>query len=86
MNVAAVLGRGDGVNVRVHVKNYQMQLIFFVAVPYHQQLLRTTVPSFVINSFAASPVNGLDESNTANSHKSVLGSSVVCQHSVCDHS
>ena len=47
--------------------------------------------SFVMNSLAASPVNGLDESDNAKWHKSVLGDecrwgAVVRQHSACEHS
>ena len=45
--------------------------------------------SFVMNSLAASLVNGLDESDNANSHKSVLGTSVdqsnhVNTHNICN--
>ena len=47
--------------------------------------------SFVMNSSAASPVNGLDESDNASSHKSVLGDesrwgAVVRHNLVCEHS
>ena len=50
--------------------------LFFVTVLVPRRLLRITVPRIVCCSLAASPVTGRDESDNANAHKSILGTSI----------